>query len=68
MADLIATKHDFLIHLHLLGPSGDMETLAFQARVFRLGFQHLPRGSADVSAKIGMNALPDSLNFLCLTC
>ena len=30
---IIAIKHDFLIYLHLLGPSGGAETLAFQARV-----------------------------------
>ena len=29
-----AIKHDFLMHLHLLSPTGDVETLAFQARVF----------------------------------
>ena len=30
---IIAFKHDFLIHLHLLGPSGGIENPAFQARV-----------------------------------
>ena len=30
---IIAIKYDFLIHLHLLGPSGGVETLAFQALV-----------------------------------
>ena len=30
---IIAIKYDFLIHLHLLGPSGGVEILAFQARV-----------------------------------
>ena len=38
-------KHDFLIHLHLLGPSGDVETLTFQARVTTP-----PWGSSDVYA------------------
>ena len=33
---IIAIKHDFLMHLHLLGPSGGVETLAFQARVSML--------------------------------
>ena len=43
----IAIKHDFLMYVHLLGPSGGgVEIHAFQARVFGTSF-----GSpADVSA------------------
>ena len=40
---IITIKHAFLIHLHLPGPSGDVETLAFQAR-----FSTSPSGPADV--------------------
>ena len=39
-------KHGFLIHLHLLDPSGGVETLACS----RLVFQQLLRGPADVNA------------------
>ena len=40
---IIAIKHAFLIHKHLLGPSGGVETLAFQARRFNtsLGVQQM---------------------------
>ena len=38
---IIVIKFDFLTHLHLLGPSGDVE---------KLWFQHLLRGPADVNA------------------
>ena len=47
---IIAIKHDFLIHLHLLGHEGDVETQALWP-LGRLGFQHLPRGPGDVIAK-----------------
>ena len=31
---IIANKHDFLMHSNLLGPSGCIENLTFQAKVF----------------------------------
>ena len=42
---IITIKHSFLIHLHLQVPSG-----SFKPSPFRLGFQHHPRGPADVNA------------------
>ena len=43
---ITAIKHDFLLHLHLLGPRD-----VFKPSPFRLQFQHLPRGPADVNAQ-----------------
>ena len=42
---ILAIKHAFLIHKHLLGPSGGVKPSPF-----RLGFQHLPWDPADVNA------------------
>ena len=42
---IIAIEHDFLMHLDLLGPSRDVKTLAFHARIVNtsLGAQQMLR-------------------------